>query len=110
MQRDVSRGVIYAVVAVIVLAVGAGLFYVINGGFKTQSQKVYEWEHYGYPMKLARKGDLSALNSENERRKKAGEPLLVAPPVHIPDYSQDAVKRSADEIRRGAGGGPKTTP
>jgi len=100
MRRDVPKGVVIAVIVVIVLAIGAGVFYVINGGFKTQAAKDYEWVHYGYPMKMARKGDLSALEEENKRRKTTGEPLLVAPPLKVPDYGDNAVQNTADQLRK----------
>jgi hypothetical protein len=99
LNRNVPNWGLTLAAILVAVGLGVGVFWVVNDGFQTPAQKEYYWQHTGYPMKMARKGQLQDLLNENERRKKTGEPQLVPPPIHIPDHSSAALQRSAAELR-----------
>lgn len=69
--------VVLAIVALVMVGIiGAGVFYLVNGGWQTESQKKWQFEHETAPLIAARRGRPELLEQENARRKAAGEPVL----------------------------------
>ncbi len=74
---EVPKSVIVVVIVLIIAALGAGIYYTVNGGWKTRAMQLSDYKHNGAPLWLAAHGDMSAFNEENARRKRLGIPLLT---------------------------------
>jgi len=79
-RREVPKIAVIGAFIVLAFVIGGGVFYILNDGWKTSSQKEWDWLHVTLPLKLAASGDKSMLKDENARRKAHGEALLVEPP------------------------------
>ena len=77
LKREARPAVIAAAIAVVLCGVGAGAFYVVNNGWKTQGQKDYSYYHEYLPIVQLHHGDRKAFDEENALRKKEGQPPLV---------------------------------
>jgi hypothetical protein len=79
LRREAPPGLIAAAVLLLLVGLGAAMFYFINGGWKTQGQQMDHYYHEYIPLDQARHGNTDPFNRENELRKKNGQPLLVLP-------------------------------
>ena len=82
MRANVSPATLGVAIVLVVLALGAGAFYLINGGWQTDGQKKWQFDHETAPILAAKRGRTDLLEKENSRRKAAGEPLLQAEERH----------------------------
>ncbi|HZO87273.1 MAG TPA: hypothetical protein VFB38_02970 [Chthonomonadaceae bacterium] len=89
LRREAPIGWIIAAAIGLVIALGAGGFYVYNGGWETQAQKQARFQHEIFPVRAARQGMMGPLEAENRRRRERGEPLLQVPP----DRHESAAER-----------------
>jgi len=99
---------------VLVIALGIGVFYIVNGGWKTAGQKQDDYYHRFLPLQAAAHGDMEPLNKENELRKKNGQPLLVYKSIDSAPPSAEGL-RLAEEFQkklqqRGNGAAPSNAP
>lgn len=78
-KREAPPVVMIIGVVVLVLALGTGAFWAYNGGFKTQGQQDYDYQHNLLPIMAAKHGDTDALKAENELRKSHGDAPLEMP-------------------------------
>lgn len=103
--QKASPVLLIAVGVILVLVLGAGAYYVINGGWKTSGQQEYEYKHTTLPIMAAKHGDMEAFNEENKYRKEHGQPPLVMPvkPSSAPD--PDAFKKMQEQLSKGQQGG-----
>ncbi len=79
MQRTAPRWLIVVVAVLTAGGLGAYAFYLINGGWATQSQMKEKFQHEEFPISAAKRGMMGPLEAENSRRKAQGEPLLQVP-------------------------------
>lgn len=79
MKREVPPVLIVIGIVILVLAVGAGGWYAINGGWKTSGQQDETYKHEILPIMAAKHGDTQALDEENKLRAAHGQPKLEMP-------------------------------
>jgi hypothetical protein len=103
-QREAPPVVMIIGVIVLVLALGAGGYFVVNGGWKTSGQQAYEYQHETLPIYAAKHGNKEAFDAENALRKEHGQALLVMPKDTKGTSDPDAFKKLQDQLRaKGAG-------
>ena len=78
-QREATPVLTIAAVGLLLLLLGAGGFYLYNGGWKTASQQDEEYKHNLLPIMAAKHGDRGPLEAENRLRKERGEAPLELP-------------------------------
>jgi hypothetical protein len=78
-KREAPPVLLIAAVVVLVMALGAGVFYTFNGGWKTAGQQDEEYKHNLLPIMAAKHGDTGPLEAENRLRKEHGQPPLEMP-------------------------------
>ena len=61
------------------IALGVGIFYFLNGGWKTPTQQQKYFTHTYIPAMRIMQGDKRAWAKENARRQKEGLPPLPRP-------------------------------
>ncbi len=88
--------------SVVVGALGAGGFYLVNGGWQTEGQKKYQFEHETAPLIAAERGRTNLLEQENASRKAAGKPLLRPEERH---ERATNIKQGLQEMQSKMGGG-----
>ncbi len=97
-------------VTLLVIGLGAGGFYVYNGGWKTAAQQDEEYKHNYLPIMAARHGDTGPLEAENRLRKEHGQPLLEIPKDKSQTAANDREKladlRKQLEAKQGNQSGP----
>ncbi len=82
LQRNPSPILAATIILVLVFVLGSGAFYAYNGGWKTDSQKDFQFQHEMMPLMQASKGIMGPLERENQRRKANGQPPLEVPKDH----------------------------
>jgi hypothetical protein len=103
-QREAPPVVMIVGVLVLVLALGAGGFWVFNGGWKTSGQQQYEYQHETLPIYAAKHGNKEAFDAENKLRKEHGEAPLEMPKEKKAMNDPDAFKKLQDQLKaKGAG-------
>ncbi len=106
LRSDIPPVFIGIAVVLLLLVVGAGAFYVYNGGWKTASQQQEDYKHNLLPIMAAKHGDMRPLEAENKLRKERGEPPLELPKERKSSAAENADKLSAlrkQLMERGAG-------
>jgi hypothetical protein len=95
-------------VVILVLIVGAGGFFVYNGGWKTAGQQDEDYKHNLLPIMAAKHGDMGPFEEENKLRKSKGQPPLEMPK----DKQQNAsdANNSLSELQKKLGGGQSSAP
>lgn len=78
-QREAPPVLIIAAIVVLIAALGAGAFYVYNGGWKTAAQQEAQYKHEMLPIMAAKHGDTEALQAENRLRQQQGQAPLEMP-------------------------------
>jgi hypothetical protein len=79
MRRNAPPILMIIAVVLLVIGLGAGAFYVYNGGWKTAAQQNEEYKHNYLPAMAAKHGNMAAFEAENKLRKERGEPPLEMP-------------------------------
>jgi hypothetical protein len=104
-QREAAPVLMIAAVSVLVLAMGAGVYYTYNGGWKTTGQQEEQFKHEMLPIIAAKHGDTAALDAENKLRKEQGrEPLVVPKEKGNTQSDPQALQKLQDQLRaHGAG-------
>jgi hypothetical protein len=97
--REVPPFVIIAAIAVLVLALGAGGWYVFNGGWKTAGQQDEAYKHELLPIIAAKHGDSAPLEAENALRRQQGQAPLVIP-KDKKEHSQNSAEKLSELQRR----------
>lgn len=111
LRREAPPVAIVIAVLLLVCGVGAGIFYLLNNGWQTQSQRDYNFYHDYLPLLSLEHGDRKAFDDENALRKKEGRPPLVAvkgPPKLT--GAQDEAARQVLLRAYAAKNGKKTAP
>jgi uncharacterized protein HemX len=92
-RREVPQAVLIAVIVVVVLALGAGAYYVINGGWATPGQMEAKFQHETFPLVAAKRGDTEPLEKENARRKAAG-----LPPLQLKEDRHESMQQAKQKL------------
>jgi len=79
LRREAPPALIAVALLLVLAGVGAGIFYFVNGGWKTEGQKMDSFYHEFLPLEQYSRGNKDLLIKENELRKKEGRELLVPP-------------------------------
>jgi len=93
LRREAPPGVIAAAIVLVLCALGVGIYYVVNNGWQTESQKQYTFQHDFLPLENLHHGDRKMFDDENALRKKNGQPPLVdapGPPKPSPEEQAKA--------------------
>jgi uncharacterized protein HemX len=93
LRRELPPALLIAVIAVLVIALGAGTYYFINGGWATQAQKEAQFRHEVFPITAAKRGMTEPLEAENRRRQQAGQPLL-----HVPETRHESAAKQRAKL------------
>jgi hypothetical protein len=101
-RREAPRGVIIAAVVALVLVVGAGGYYAINGGWQTAAQQDEAYKHELLPIVAAKHGNPEALEAENRLRSREGRPALQIPKDKKQTSPNDPAKLADLQRRMGA--------
>ncbi|MGC8666939.1 MAG: hypothetical protein ACP5VE_02320 [Chthonomonadales bacterium] len=92
-RREVPQALLIAVIVVVVLALGAGAYYVINGGWATPAQMEAKFQHETFPLVAAKRGDMEPLEKENARRKAAG-----LPPLQLKEDRHESMQQAKQKL------------
>ena len=79
LQRETPPVLMILGVIVLVFDLGAGVFYIYNGGWKTAAQQDEAYKHEMLPILAAKHGEMAPLEAENKLRKEQGQSPLELP-------------------------------
>ena len=68
LQREAPPALIAAILLLVLLALGAGIFYILNNGWKTPAQQLDYFEHTIKPIRELDHGNRAAFDRENALR------------------------------------------
>jgi hypothetical protein len=101
-RREVPPALIVAVIALLVLGLGAGGYYAFNSGWKTDAQKDDMAKHEVVPILAAKHGDMEPLAAENKLRQRQGQAPLAMPDDKKQTSPNDPAKLADLQRRMGA--------
>jgi len=100
LRREAPPALIVAAIVLVLCGVGAGIFYLVNNGWQTQSQKDDNFYHHYLPLQALSHGDRKPFDDENALRKKEGRPPLVEEHSQKPTPAQmDAVQQNIARLK-----------